>query len=182
MAKLTAISAAQGLVPATIGAATLDEVTPNSITSVAPLNGAERAVSKALKSKLGAGFPAPGRTTAGKDARVIWSGRGQALVIGKRPGDLSEMAALSDQSDAWTVLSLVGPDVRHVLARLTPLDLRPVNFGTGQTARSSLGHMMAVFTATGDESFEIMVMRSMTQSAIHEISGAMERVAAKAAL
>ncbi len=191
MADLIETSASAGLLPVTIGNVTLQDVAPGAIASVAPLSGAEKSTSAALKKHCGAAFPAAGRVAGGAGGlRAIWSGRGQALVMAEAPGDLAGelaillkgKAAVTDQSDAWTTLALQGRDVRRVLARLTPLDLRPATFGRGQTARSTLVHMMAVITCTAADRFEIMVMRSMTQSAVHDITRAMQGLAARAAL
>ena len=68
---------------------------------------------------------------------------------------------------------------RAVLARLTPLDLRGSVFKTGHAARSTLGHMNCVFMRTGAARYQMMVFRSMTQTAVHEITRAMQSVTAQ---
>ena len=116
--------------------------------------------------------PAPGRAVASdgaEGARRLWCGRGQALVLGGRAG-----AGDVDVSDGWTVLRLDGAAWREVLSRLTPLDLR--GLGPGMTARTMLGHMTAQITPVADEAVEVMVMRSMTGTAVEEIAEAMARV------
>lgn len=177
MVKLVALSPAEGLLPVTVGTCTLSEVMPEAITSVTPFRGRETAVSDALKAEIGAGFPAPNRTTGKAGARAIWVGAGQALVLG--PKVAPDGAAVTEQSDAWAVFKLEGEDAEAVLARLTPIDVRRSVFKRGHTARTLLQHMTGSITRTGDKSLEIMVFRSMARTAVHELSEAMASVAAR---
>lgn len=172
MAKLIAKSPAEGLLPVEVGDSRLDEMHHEAITWVAPLDGHEAVLAFA--------FPAPDRMTGGGGRRALWSGSGQALVLG--PPLHPEGAAVADQSSAWAVLALSGPAARDVLARLTPLDLRDAVFPEGASARTLLGHMTAGICRTGPETYEIMVFRSMTRTAVHEIARAMKGIAGRAAL
>lgn len=180
MARLFAKTACEGLLPVTHDGMELSEAVPEAITWVAPFKGQASVVSEALKAAVGAGFPAAGRAVGKADARVVWSGLGQALVLGP-PVSLGG-AAVIDQSDAWACLVLQGAGAADVLARLTPLDLRDTVFKRGHAARSLLGHMTCVFLRTGAERFEMLVFRSMAQTAVHELSRAMESVSAQRAL
>jgi len=166
------------MLPVSVGGLALSEVEVDAITSVAPFKGQEAAVSKALDAATGCGFPAPNRMTSKAGTRVVWTGLGQAMVLG--PAVSVDGAAITDQSDGWTVLALEGAGARDVLARLTPLDLRESRFKRGHVARSLLGHMNAVFICLGAERFELMVFRSMTHTAVHELTRAMESVSAQA--
>jgi len=65
---------------------------------------------------------------------------------------------------------------------LVAIDLGPRAFPEGATARTGLGHMMALVHRSSARSFTILVFRSMAASAIHEIEGAMKALAARAAL
>lgn len=182
MARLVALSPCAGLLPVTAGTVTLTEVDPGPMTSVAPFAGKTAEVGKLLESAFGFGFPAPNLSQDGKGARILWAGRGRALLIGAAPpAGLGDIAALVDQSDGTAVVQLAGAGVVDVLARLVPLDLRPEVFGQGQTARSLVGHMTAQITRTGPDSVEIMVMRSMAATLVHDLTQAMRGVAARAA-
>ncbi len=177
MAKLSEKTAADGLLPLSIGAITLTEAPSRQIWSIQPYPGSEAAVHDALPD----GFPAPNRTSGKDGARLVWSGRAQAFWIGSDAPDaaLSDHAALTDQSDAWCVLRLEGEGAAEVLARLCPLDLRDSQFKRGHTARSLVGHMAAQVTRT-PKGVEVMVFRSMAGTAVHELKVAMESVAARA--
>ena len=168
MGNLIATSAASGLCPVAIGSLRLTERTP-ALTSVSPFKGKKTAVRKALGH-----WPAPNEAKG----NVLWAGRNLAFVVGEC-ADLAGLAATTDQTDAWTALTLEGDDLAAVMARLTPLDMRTL--GAGATARGLLGHMSALYhrTQTG---MDIYVFRSMAHTAVHEITHAMTSVAARAAL
>ena len=135
MVDLIAKSPCEGLLPVSFGDVTLREETWDAITSVAPLNVQEAAVSDALKAQIGAEFPKANRMTGKAGARAVFSGRGQALVLGPALAPIAG-AAMTDQSDAWACVTLDGPSARDVLARLVPIDLREGAFKRGHAART----------------------------------------------
>ncbi len=179
MANLIERSPCEGLLPVTAGTVTLTEARPGPITSVSPLKGRERAVSAALKP-LGLSFPGPGVALSSGVVSCVWTGRGQAFLLGApAPADLAGIAALADQSDGWAVMRLEGEGVEAVLARLVPVDLRAAVFLKGRCVRSTLGHLPLILTRLGDDSFDLMVFRSMAATAVHEVQDAMRAVAAR---
>ena len=177
MPSLIAKSPCEGLLPIEIGPMRLSEVVPEAITWISAFDGQEKNVSAALKAAIGAPMPAPNRTTGKAGTRAIWCGPGQALVLG--PPVEIEGAAVVDQSDGWAVIMVEGTGARDTLARLTPLDLRDGAFKHGHTARTLLNHMTASLTRVAADRFEVMVFRSMAQTAVHELQTAAERVAAR---
>ena len=180
MTDLTPATPCEGLLPLTIGGLSASEQEAGSMTSIAPFQGRAKELSLALKAAHGMGFPAPGRTTGKVGARAIWLSQGQALLQGPvADGSLAAFAALTDQSDAWAVVRLHGKGAAGVLARLVPLDLRPGHFKRGHTARTDLAHMLASLTRTGENTFQIVVFRSMAATLAHDLKTAMEGVAAR---
>lgn len=183
MASLIARSPCQDLLPLEFGGVNLTEQVPTHITSVMPFDGQEKALSAALKWAHGMAFPAPRRATGGAAARAVWTGRGQAFLIGPEAHpSLARHAALSDQTDAWAVMSLSGNDASDVMARLCPLDTNAAVFKRNHAARTLIGHMAAIILRTGADAFTIMVFRSMAGTAVHELETAMRGVAARRAL
>ncbi len=180
MPELIAKSPLEGRAPLTLGGVTLAELAVGPITSIAVLPGAAKAVAKALKP-LGLAFPAPNTHARKNGARIVWTGREQAFLIGVAPPALNG-AAVTDQSDGWAVLSVSGPAAVEVLARLVPLDLRLAAFPVGTALRSGLNHMSAILLRTGDYVVEVMVFRSMARTAWHELEATMHMAAARAAL
>lgn len=182
MPELIAKTALQGQAPLTLAATTLAEGPVLPLTSVAPYPGQKPAVDAALKP-LGLSFPAPDTLSAKGAARIIWTGRDQAFLIGvPAPDGLSDAAALTDQTDGWATLTLSGPAATDVLMRLVALDLRLAAFPVGKTARAGLNHMALILSRTAPDTFDLMVFRSMARSAWHEIADALQMRAARLAL
>ncbi|WP_254684609.1 hypothetical protein SuNHUV7_26350 (plasmid) [Pseudoseohaeicola sp. NH-UV-7] len=180
MAKLIAKSSAGGMTPVKIGSVELEEVDAGYLTSFSPYAGQDKAFSDALKAAHGAAMPGPNRATGKGGARVIWFGACHVLLMGPPPdAALAKLAAMTDQSDAWTVMQLKGQGVADVLARLVPVDLRASHFKRGHTARTDLMHMSASITCTGADTMLIMVFRSMAHTLVHDLKTAMEGVAAR---
>lgn len=183
MVKLTALSACDGLLPKTFGPITLREITPDRITALLPYRGQTAALSKALQTAHGLGFPEPNRVTSSGDVRCVWAGLDQAFLLGAQAHpSLSRHAALVDQSDSWATVEVHGAGTDQVLARLVPVDLRGSAFPVGHTARSLVGHMSAVITRIGPDALQVMVFRSMAQTLVHELEVAAQQVVARAHL
>ena len=173
MVKLIALSACAAIAPKTIGDVTLAEVVVDRLTSVAPFTGQNKAVAAALKAQVEGSLAVPNR----RSGPVTWFGHGVWMVAGDVT--LDGIAAVTDQTDAWAVVSLAGKGAEDVLARLVPVDLRASVFGKNHVAKTMLGHMSVTITRTQSQTFEIMGMRSMAQTLVHELEVAMQGVAAR---
>ncbi len=181
MTELKALSPAAGLLPLNIGGVELREDEMRALTLIAPYKGQEGALAKALEAAHGLNWPAVGATSESGAARLVWFGRGAALLVGaEASAKLAKHAALTDQTDAWSCLTLEGAGARDVLARLTPLDMRDVAFPVGSTARTEVFHMACSVTRVGPQSWQIMGFRSMAKTLVHDLKTAMEGVAARA--
>ncbi len=180
MTDLISLSPCDGLLPLSIGDLTLTEPDLGVMTSLAPYKGRQQALSEVLKRAHGMAFPAPNRITGRANARAIWLGQGQAMLIGPAPDPaLADHAALTEQSDAWAMVRLEGAGAVDVLVRLLPIDLRASRFKRGHTARTTCAQMMASVTRLADQTFQIMVFRSMAETLVHEMKTAMEAVTAR---
>lgn len=180
MVELRAESPLNGMDLVEVGQARLTEVDLGKLTSLAPYKGQDVALSKALKAAHGLALPGAGRATGKEGARAIWFGHRMALLAGPAPdAGLTQYAALSDQTDAWVSVRLDGADAKDVLARLTPLDLRVVDFKRGHTARTELMHMSVSITRLSEAGFLILGFRSMAGTLRHDLEEAMRGVAAR---
>ncbi|MCC7321510.1 MAG: sarcosine oxidase subunit gamma [Rubellimicrobium sp.] len=184
MARLTERTACDGLVPRAIGLTLIDEAPPRPITAIAPLRGRAAEVDRILRAAHGVGFPAPNSQATGPGGvRILWAGHGRALLIGAAaPAELAGLAALSDQGDGLALVTISGADAGAVLARLVPVDLRAAAFGPGASLRTLVNHMAAQVSWLGPEAFEIMALRSMAGTLVHELTQAATAVAARRAL
>jgi len=178
--ELEARTPLQGLLPATVGSVELTEPDCGALTSIAPYQGRDEALSEALKAAHGMAAPTAGRATGREGARAVWFGQRMILLMGPEPdASLSQHAALTDQSDAWSAVRLEGGGAVDALARLTPIDLRPSVFKRGHTARTDLRHMMASVTRLGENAYQILVFRAFGKTLLHDLRTAMESVAAR---
>jgi sarcosine oxidase subunit gamma len=160
--------------PAEVGALSLRPVDPGPVTEVLKLPG--RDLDAGLRAALGVGAPGPGRSVAQGGIRILWSGLDAVLVLGARVD--VDGAVCVDQGDAWAALTLSG-NVRTVLARLCPLDLREDAFPAGAMARSLLGHVGMVLAYLPGGKWLLLVPRSMTTTVAHDLVEAAEGVAAR---
>lgn len=178
MVELTAKTPLDDLAPFTIGTVTLTEMDLGHLTSIAPYAGQLKNAATALKTAHGMAWPGANRATGKAGARAIWFGHDMILLAGPEPDvSLAKVAALTDQSDAWTCVQLSGDGVEDVLARLVPLDLSVATFKRGQTARSLVQHMNGSTSRIGAQVFLILVFRSMARTLLHDMQRAMEAVA-----
>lgn len=180
MAELLAKTACDGLAPLKIGALSLKEVHPGTLTTLAPYRDQEEALGKALKAAHGLGYPELGGSTSSDKARAIWFGRDLGLLMGPEPdAKLAKHAALTDQTAGWAVVELTGAGAEDVLARLCPVDLRLTAFAVGAALRTELKHMMASIHRLEKDRFQIMVFRSLARTLHHDLKTAMEAWAAR---
>jgi sarcosine oxidase gamma subunit len=126
----------------------------------------------------GAGGAGPGLSAP---KSVHRGGRDQAFLIGGDCPDLGDSAAITDQSDAWARFSLAGAAAVETLARYVPIDLRLSALPIGASVRSQLYHVPLCLMRLAEDAFEILVFRSMAQTAWHELETAMRIIAARRA-
>lgn len=180
MVRLVATDPFDGALPVTVGRVELTSGAVTGAVLIVPHRGAEAEVGAILQKSRALPFPGPGETARAGAARILWAGPGRALLIGADlPKGVTEHAAVTDQGDGIAALVIAGPGVEVVLARLVSIDLRSGTFPVGRTARTLVGHMTASVTRTGEDAFEIMVMRSMAGTLHHDLTEAARLVAAR---
>jgi sarcosine oxidase gamma subunit len=178
--ELIAKTALAGKKPLVVAGTTLAEVDVGAITSIAGFPGQEDALNNSL-NLLGFSFPPPNSFAEVAGATLAWAGREQAFLIGADCPDLGSAAAVTDQSGGWVTLSLTGPLAADALMRYVPLDLRLAHFPVGKSVRAPLYHMSMLLLRVADDSFRLMLFRSMARTAWHEIEVALKTLAARAA-
>ena len=124
---------------------------PSHMVTVIARKGKAKALAQALKN-----FDA---RWAGPDQYFVW-GEPYETVSGKLKG----LASCSDQSHGRVVIGIVGPHVRQVLAKGSPIDFHPAEFPVGKSALTQMAHVGVHVTRVGADAFEISVFRGFSES------------------
>lgn len=118
-------------------------------------------------------LPGANRGIGDDGLRAIWIGPDRWLLVGDRTSSEefdaigrvpSDVAAVTDLSDARVCFRLFGDAVRRVLAKGCPLDLDPGSFAADDTAQSVLGLIRVLLDCRGAEAFDVFVARSYARS------------------
>lgn len=147
-----------------------------AIVSVATPLGGEVALETAIERAWGLAPPTPAVSSVSGEIRAIGSASDQWLMIFSHPtsdANSRVQAALggagytTDQTDAWLVLEISGPDTCAALERLCSLDCAtmPIN-GNGRTM---IEHMGAFVIRLGDDHFVLMSASSSARSFLHAV-------------
>lgn len=179
MREMFAKTALPGQAPVTHLGTSLTPVDLGAVTSIAMFPGQEKALAKALKP-LGFAMPNVGECLTVGTATLAWTGRDQAFLIGAACPDLGSAAAVTDQSGGWAAFTLTGPAAAGALMRYVPMDLRLQAFKAGSVLRTPLYHMAMILLRVDEQTFTIIVFRSMARTAWHEIEVALKSLAARA--
>ncbi len=81
------------------------------------------------------------------------------------------MADVVDTSHGRVRMALSGATVERVLAKGTAVDLALSAFPVGQSATTLVGHISVQLTRTGEQSFELMVLRGFAGSLWDDLIG-----------
>ncbi len=155
------------------GFATVKEIGPvGMITLRGNLtdDGMAAAVAQVVELKI----PEQRKVTSLGSEHLAWMSQDELLMVcayddvGTRLGTLQ--TALSDThalavnvSDARAVFQVMGPNVREVLAKLMPVDLRLDQFQPGDFRRTRLAQVPAAFWMPDPETAQIICFRSVAQ-------------------
>ncbi|MFC3691538.1 sarcosine oxidase subunit gamma [Chenggangzhangella methanolivorans] len=149
--------------PGSAPGARLREVQDVLVATVAAFKGREDELAAAVRERYGLDLPAgPVRAAAGASA-FIGAGPGKWLFVSSDPSaDPSGLpAAVVDQSDGRTTLSLSGPAAREILSTLVSIDLHPRAFGPGAAAAThASGVAVHLWQVDDAPTYEIAVFRS----------------------
>ncbi|MDF0699580.1 sarcosine oxidase subunit gamma family protein [Rhizobium sp. MC63] len=83
---------------------------------------------------------------------------------------LAGKAFVTDQSHGRVRIGISGPSSRVLLSKGTAVDLDPAVFARGSSAMTMVGHISVQIARTGDDSFELTVLRSFAESLWDELS------------
>ena len=113
----------------------------------------------------------------------IWAGPGQWLAMADTEdvatferrllAALGNLASVSDQSHACTIIRVAGARARDVLAKGVPIDLHVNSFRLGQAAITTVGHIrLHIWQVDETPTYELIVTRSLAVSFWHWLTAA----------
>ncbi|MCC0041574.1 MAG: sarcosine oxidase subunit gamma [Rhodobiaceae bacterium] len=183
--KLTARTALGGYARQFDGIS-IAEVANRAIVSIACPRDGEKALADAVKKSLGCDMPPVGRSVVAKSGiRIAGMQPGQwfALLdfagddaVGEIAGKLGDKAYYTDQTDAWAMLSVSGPNCRRALERICMLDLAPGSFPEGASTRTVMEHLGTLIVRDGPDSFLLAAARSSAKSFLHAVETSAQNV------
>jgi heterotetrameric sarcosine oxidase gamma subunit len=144
-----------------------------ALASVVARRGQVDALARRVAETYGLRLPdGPCRATAGGVTFVgvgpgqwIASADGAPDFVRRLRSDLSQFAAIADQSDSRLIVRLSGPRARDVLAKGVPVDLHPRAFKVGDVAVTLVAHIGVQIDLIDDApTFQLMAPRSMAGS------------------
>ena len=162
--------------PFELGGTRLVESPFEKVISVAPFKGQVMAVADVLRPAIGMILPPVGQREVGEKASAFWYRPGQWLIFGEKDlmqntcKALAGMAAVADMSDAFIRVRLEGRGLTNVLSRICALDL--TNVGDSGVAHTALSDIPVTLFSV-ESSYELLLPRSFSQSAISRIKIAM---------
>jgi len=175
---VTPCSALRGLaVPGRYGAANggpgvlLSERPDLALAAVMVRRGAGEALTTRVRAGFGLDLPTTSRRAARGSLAFVWAGPGHWLAVTEGGDgssfekllrhDLSNLASISDQSDAWAVVRIAGVRARDALAKGVPVDLNPRVFTAGDAAVTTVGHIgVHLWQLDEAPTYEFAVFRS----------------------
>ena len=148
------------------------------IVSVLARKGQHAALGTRLQERFGIVLPEGPRLAAGKNLSLLGVGPGSWLamrepadpaLITQFRGELGGLASVCDQSDAYAVQRISGPNVRGLLGKLIPIDVHARAFKIGDVAVTQASHIGVALWRRADDPdgssvFEIAVYRSYAAS------------------
>lgn len=141
---------------------TVTEISGLTLATVAALRGREAELEAAVKEQFGIELPkTPKRVVAG-EVFFAWAGPGKWLAGSTQETDFYVLpAAVSDQSDGRTVISVSGLKAAETLATLIGIDLHPRVFGTGDVAMTHAASIAVhMWRADDAPTYELVCFRT----------------------
>lgn len=168
----------------TIGENRIVERSDLAIVSVAAPLGGEDALRAAFARRWSLDLPAPTRSADRGPLRAIRTGADQVLLIFPEAhmtwldvrSALDGSGYTTDQTDAWVVLEISGPETPAALERLCPLDVDAARFPVGAAGRTLMAHLGVIVLRLGEEKFWLMSAASSARSFLDAAATAFRNV------
>ncbi len=124
----------------------------------------------ALEAALGFPLPATPKRIAHGGSTILWNGPRQWLVLGELELP-AQHAAITEQTDGLTLLSVSGPHAVAILKKLLPIDI--ARFAEDEVAITLAAHIGVRVWREG-ENFILACFRSLAEALHHALMEAAE--------
>ena len=153
---------------------TINEVSGLSIVALIAHKGQRAALSAEIKTRFGLDLPTSPRRVGHDSLSFVWAGPGQWLAIGTAPDLYDQLAthhaATIDQSGGRALLRLSGSKLHEVLRKGVTIDMHTDVFKPDDVALTGIAHISAALWRLDEQSCEIAIARSFTESFGHWLS------------
>ena len=172
--RLTASSPLGGAI-VDCGPNVIEERSDHSIYSLSEPVGGARTLAEVIREEFALDPPSPTISTVSDDFRAVKVSPDKTLIIysgqpsewdGRLVASSPEMAYVVDQTDAWCVLEMSGPDARAASCRWCSFDLSTDVFQINAAACTAIDHLPAVLIRTGGDRFLLLTPRSSAKSVL----------------
>lgn len=160
----------------TIGTVTIDERFDIALASVALRRGRDKDLAKLAKS-ADLPLPGPARAETGDPYSTFWITPDMWIVTApfvshediadRLKSALGDAVSVTEQTDAWVIFDLSGPDLTPLLERLTNLDLVPQPVGFA--ARTVIDHLGLYLIKQTETEVRLYGPRASAQSLLHAL-------------
>lgn len=167
-----------GGVDMNIGANQILERDDLALVSVAiPLSG-DAALEAAMNAGISLEMPEPTLSSLSGDTRAIRTAPDQLMLLFPESSatansivqsKLNGTGYTTDQTGAWVVLEICGPDTLAALGRLSMLDLDSGTFPVNASARTVMEHMGAMLIRVDADRFLLLSASSLAASFLHAV-------------
>lgn len=124
----------------------------------------------------GGKFPEQGKAACAGEKGLCWMSPDELLVLVPYADVAAAIAQIDtalagthylaeNLSDARALITISGPYVREVVAKLASVDLHPDSFAPGDFRRTRLGQIAAAFWMTDAETVQVICFRSVSDYA-----------------
>ncbi len=161
------------------GANRVSEITNLALVSVAVPQSKEHELENVLQEVWQLSFPSPVMSEFSSEIRAIQSTPDQLMFLFSHdiPNAAEHISAklgtngyTTDQTDAWVMIEVSGPDVLAALERLCPIDLDQSVFAVGAYARTVMEHMGGTIVRLDSDRFLLMSASSSAGSFLHAVT------------
>ena len=163
-----------------IGSLLLQEIQECGLVSLSWPEDASKNIASTIRNAWQLEMPQPGKFTgpSTNGVSLVWMAPNQIFILINLAQSsqlnfvrnvLGNEYYLTDQSDNWCGLRVMGPEVISALERICPIDLHQSEFPPGSAARTVMEHLGMIILCVDNNNYVLFSANSYAQSFLHAI-------------